>query len=275
MGKLSNLFDDYLLFKKCIKVYPFLMKDYDLFEEVTSILLFDKNKIPDIKIVKMSYLKFLLSVVPYIVDDKGNKPYVDMQEKINKLLNYVFKDQEYQIGYTNDQKIIIRVKTNLNEFDNSNLNDVIPQYIDINEQDFNNLKNLILNQNAIPTIDETLHPDLRKALEENMQYMAEKQGYNEGTIEEQVISYKCEMKLFNYKQIKNMSIYQFRQELLRLDLIKDFQIYKTAEMSGMVTFSKAIPHWRSHISNVPDYSNLLIDKKVLDSKMDEVLNNKY
>lgn len=253
MGKLSNLWDEYLVYKN-IKLYPFLMKDYDLFEELISILLFDKNKIPDIKIIKMSYLKFLFFVVPYMVDESGNKVYKDIIDKINSLFKYILKDQSFEFLMDNNEKIFINVN-------------VKDENILLTEHEFEKIRKLILCQNAIPVLDNRIHPELQAELEENMKFLSKMQGHIDGTMEDQIVSYKCEMKFDTYNLIKEMSIYQFRKELVRLDLIKDYQIYKTASMSGMVTFDSPITHWRSHISDKPDYSGLLMDKNEFDKKM--------
>jgi len=258
MSKLSVLWDNYQIYKG-IKIYPFLMCDYDLFEDLISILLFEKNNLGYVEIIKMSYLKFLIFIIPHMIDEDG-KQYVDVLNKLYDLLKYILKDQEFNI-YIDEEKIFINVKTDSNS-------------IILNERDFDKIKEIIFVQNAIPIIDKKLHPDLQKELQENIKFMAKMQGQKEGTIEEQIISYKCKMRFESYKPIKKMTIYQFRKELSRLDLITDYQIYKTAEMSGMVTFNKPIPHWTSHISDEPDYSRLMMSKQEFDKKMNEFAQEK-
>ena len=249
---LSNLWDEYREYKG-VKIYPFLMEDYELFEDLIFILLFDKNSLGYVEIIKMSYLRFILFVVPQMIDGSG-KQYVDVPEKLDRLLKYVFKEQKFKFILDDNGKIFIQVNGN----------------ILLNERDFDKIKNIILEQNAVPVSDDDFHPDLKKELQENAAFLAKTQNSQEGTIEDQIISYKCEMKYFSYKLIKKMTIYQFRKELARLNLIKDYLIYKTAETSGMVKFNKPIPHWLSHISDKPDYSGLLMDEKDFDAKMSEI-----
>ncbi len=244
--KLSFLWNEYIEYKG-VKLYPFLLEDYDIFEEVIDILLFDKNAISNVDIIKMSYLKFILFVVPHI-----SEQYPDISIKLDKLLGYVLKEQKFKFIVDKKEKIFINI-------DNKVL---------LNEFDFNEIKDIILKQNAVPVIDSRLHPDLRKELHENMELLSRLQHNKEGTMEDQVISYKCEMKYVSYENIKKMTIYQFRKELLRLNLIKEYLIYKTAECSGMVKFNLPIPHWTSHISDKPDYSGLLMNKKEFDNKLD-------
>ena len=255
MNKLDILWNDYQTYKG-IKIYHFLMSDYNLFEDLISVLLFNKNSLGEVEIIKMSYLKFILYVLPSVVNEKGGKTYPNIVKKTEQLLNYIFKDQTYQLTIDEKGKLFLNVTT-------------ADGVVSLSERDFDKLKNLILEQNAIPTIDSKLHPDLQKELEENMKFLAKMQGGKEGTIEEQVISYKCKMQFESYKPIKEMTIYQFRKEMARWDLITDYQIYKTAEMSGMVKFDKPIPHWRSHISDEPDYSGLLMSKHDFDAKMNQ------
>lgn len=324
---LSYLWDEYVLYKN-IKVYPFLMEDYEAFEELMPLLLFEKNQITNPEIIKMSYLRFLLLMIPQMVQSREEEKYKHTDVLLNTLFRYVFKDNDVYITIENNKlrlnfaeklsdkidklkqdvqvlksaKLILSLFDLLEESDYQNINtfydkmsDIISDklkscdsksirykdlcefwdmivrmmnnynVIKLKEKDFDNLKKIILEYNAVQVPDENLHPKLRQKIQEAMQLMAKRQKYKEGTMEEQIISYKTEMRLSSYEPIKNMTIYQFRKELQRLDLIKDYQIYKTAEMSGMVTFKQPIPHWRSHVSNKPDYSSVLMDKRQFDN----------
>ncbi len=255
MSNLSTLWDEYLIFKD-IKIYPFLMRDYDLFDDLISIFLFNKNAIGDVEIIRMSYLRFLIYVVQFMVDEKGKHICPDVTDKLQELLKYILKDQPFKFTLDEKERIVLNVL-------------VGERVVSLSERDFDKFKNIILQQNAIPIVDSKLHPDLQKELEENMRFLAKLQGHKEGTIQEHVIAYKCKMQFESYEPIKNMTIYQFRKELARWDLITDYQIYKTAEMSGMVKFDKSIPHWRSHISDEPDYSGLLMSRNDFDNKMNQ------
>lgn len=306
---------------KGIKIYPYKMKDYEYFDRSTEILLFDKNQISNIEIIQMSYLKFLLTVVPF------NEKYSDVNERLSELFKFTFKDNHVYLS-EEDGKIIInftekievklekikeKAKTykhsdmllklidslkecdlkctrtfyniltsamldNLRLWDsNSTEYKELCDFMDmatvifndktvkLRERDFDNIKDIILKQNAIEIDNDDMHPDLKKKVHEAMKLLARRSGIQEGTIEEQIISYKVMMKFESYEPIKNMTIYQFRKELQRLDLAIDYKIYKTAEMSGMVEFKKPIPHWRSHIDSKIDYSSVLMDRKQFDS----------
>lgn len=254
---LSLLWDEYLTYKG-IRLYPFKMRDYRLFDNLIKVLLFDKNSIPDPEIIKMSYLKFVFFVLPVLVNENEKPLCSNAREKLVQLLDYVLKEQVFEFDIDDNGNIFIYVATDKG-------------VVVLREHDFDKIKNLIFIQNAIPIEDDNLHPDLKKEIQENLKYLAKKHGYIDGNIEDQVVAYKCEMKFDSYEPIKNMTIYQFRKELARLDLILDYKINKTAEMSGFVTFKQPIPHWRSHIDTKLDYKGLMINKKDFDQKMNQFI----
>ena len=256
MGILTNIWGDCQEYKG-LKLYPFIMNDYELFEELITVLLFKKNKIPDIQIIKMSYLKFILCVLPHLKNENGKILFGDISEKLKQLLSYVFKTDDVVFFMDEREKIFISIK-------------VLDYNLLINEKDFDELKKIILIQNAIPVNNNTLHPDVEKELEEAMDYMARRQQSEDGNIEDLITSYKCEMRFEDYKPIRKMTIYQFRKELKRLNLIKEHIIYKTAEMSGFVTFKEKITHWMSHIKDEIDYSQVMMKKSDFDAKMDSI-----
>lgn len=237
---------------KNIKIYPFLMKDYEMFEDLISLLLIDKNSIPNINIIKMSYLKFLLFVLPEFKDNNGKIVFENVFDKFKNFCKYIFKTEKCFLQFKNNQISL-------------NINNKI-----FNEEDFDKIKKIILNQNAIPEIDDKLHPDLRAAIKESMEFLAKRQMNNEGTIEDQIISYRC-ITHEKYDDIKQLTIYQFRKEIQRLNLIQDYRIYKTAELSGFVSFNHPIPHWTSHISN-DKYDGILMDKKEFENKINNFIN---
>ena len=65
-------FDEPISYKE-LKIYPATMKDYIEFHWLVSCLLIDKNSIPDINIISMSYLRFL-----YYCSAVNEEPYVYM-----------------------------------------------------------------------------------------------------------------------------------------------------------------------------------------------------
>ena len=65
-------FDEPIPYKELL-IYPVTMKDYLEFHLAVSCLLIDKNSIPDVNIISMSYLRFL-----YYQSLENNEPYIYM-----------------------------------------------------------------------------------------------------------------------------------------------------------------------------------------------------
>jgi len=78
---------------KELLIYPVKVIDYLIFFTSVNCLTFEKNKIPDINIIKMSYLDFLF----YTFDkDENGKIYLMMLLEIFKIcLNIDYKQIEY------------------------------------------------------------------------------------------------------------------------------------------------------------------------------------
>ena len=139
-------FDEPVLYtlenEKTIKIYPVSMRESEFFLNSKDILEIDKNSIPDVKIIQMSYLQFLGEVV------------LQNKENIQKLLNILkiclkFNDPYLFLG--KDKKVILVDKEK----------DII-----INSKDFDNIKQIILYQNIIDYDDEYVNPELKKKLDE-------------------------------------------------------------------------------------------------------------
>lgn len=68
-----------------------------------------------------------------------------------------------------------------------------------------------------------------------------------------------------YEEIKNMTIYQFRKEIERIDLIKSADVLQSAQYSGMISFKEGatVPHWLDYIKE-RNSDDLILSKEQLD-----------
>ena len=65
MDNIKEYIESYVAFGKAIpynglKIRPILVKDFYQFRDAQNVLKIDKNKIPDIEIIQMTYLRFLM-----------------------------------------------------------------------------------------------------------------------------------------------------------------------------------------------------------------------
>ena len=79
------------------------------------------------------------------------------------------------------------------------------------------------------------------------------------------VSYKLE-------DIYKLTIRKFSKMLQRIDHKLHYQIYLSAEMSGMVEFKNkdAIVHWMNDLSNKDEYQDVKVDMEDMNSKIDVI-----
>ncbi|APH20981.1 TPA: hypothetical protein ACXDAY_002077 [Clostridium botulinum] len=240
---------------KGIEIYPVQIKDCEEFYKNLYVLQFDKNSIPDIQIVRMSYLTFLYSL-QLMQDEKGKFLFETLIIDLISLLELVLHKKAEEDFYLNvDEKglhLIFKTKDGELEFKSN---------------DFEKLKKIIFKQNVIPYDDEILNPELKKAIQEAREFMYNKTKDKLPTFEEQICCYHCALGL-TYKDIDELTIYQFTKGLERRELIISYQVYGTAIATGMA--SGEIPNWSSHIPERGLYDDVTIDGNELEKIASQV-----
>lgn len=128
-----------------ITIYPIMLKDSEIFLASARILQFDKNASPDVEIIQMSYLEFLVKKM-----FPANKMFVYM---IWNILHKCLNVSKWGI-----------------EFDKRN-KPVLICYIDdveykITSKQFDDITKIILYQNILHYDDTYINPEIRKNMEE-------------------------------------------------------------------------------------------------------------
>ena len=125
-----------------LKIYPVSVKDSEYFLYSKGILDIDKNSLPDVKIIQMSYLQF---VFEYLMKDKEN---------LQKLVNILFLCLHFNKPFFNfdENGKILLIDKELN--------------VVINEKQFDDIRSIILYQNLIDYDDEYINPELKAKLDE-------------------------------------------------------------------------------------------------------------
>ncbi len=231
MDNLNDVFGRPTEYKE-IKIYPVKIINILDFYKNIDCLVINKNKVPDIEIIKMSYLYFL-----YILSHHDP----EILEMLFRILDMVLKDQEYQLGFVSEQLIL-------------KVNDIT-----INDNEFDNIKNIILKQNLL-TVDNTLDSELQKKYKEAEEFLAKKN--KSATLEERIIAYHC-VSGMRYEDIEQLTIYQFNKGLERMQLIKNFEVY-TYPMLKSGSGDK-VQDWLSHIETRGMYDHVLMKREEFDS----------
>lgn len=245
---IKELYFDQPIVYKNLSIYPVTMKDYLDFHWLVSCLLIDKNSIPDVNIISMSYLKFL-----YYQSSSQDKPYVYMLKAL--LCMVLHLDLNYEIRfYINNDKAFFNI-------DN----------IEYNSADFDNIVDIIFEQNCISHIDESIQKELRDEFERAQRYRQQQNNQKICSLEEQMICVMISTPL-DMESIYKLTIRKFEKILQRVDAKMHYQIYLSASMSGMVEFKdkNAIKYWMSDLSKDDNYSDVKVDIDDMKNKIDNI-----
>lgn len=242
--------------KQILYIYPVKMKDYIRFYTCVNCIMLQKNKIPDPKIISMSYLDFLF----YLIENDPNSVFYSMM--LCDLINLCCRVESDNIKYIRDTNNKINLILDIKQEDGSIIS------LTINKKDFDCIKNIILYQNLPDYNDTYIDPKVEQALEEANEFI-NRHKKQVCSLEDQIICVLISTPL-NIQQIKNLSIRKFIKILQRVDYKMHYEIYKTASMSGFVTFKEEIDHWMSEISNKNRFADTIVDYTDLKNNIQNV-----
>jgi len=245
-------FDYYLTYDKPIPyknllIYPAKMKDYLDFHAYATCLLYEKNSIPDIRFISMSYLRYIF----YLAEEEHNEAlYLCL-----KLLELVLHVEENDIGfYKQNDRAYFSIKGE-----------------SYDSHDFDEIKNIICIQNEIEQIDETVKKEIRDALKKAQEYKIQQNKDKICSLEDQMI---CVIISSNLKldDIYDLTIRKFSHILKRIDYKMHYQIYKSASLSGFVSFKDkdALKSWMTDLTEKDIYSDVKVDRDEMQSKIDGI-----
>lgn len=225
--------------------YPITVKDYYEFLWCVECLLIDKNAIPDIQVISMPYFQFL-----FYLADNGEAIH------LAKLLSLLVMTTKLQ---SDDFKIIT---------DNGR-SKLLVNNVEYDSNDFTNIKKIILLQNDIDDIDETIEKELRDELARAEILRAKMSGMKPATFEEQIICLMTALPGLSLDSIYDMPVRKFNRALKRADHKLHYEIYLSASMSGMVTFKdqNAIKHWMIGLEEDNKYKDVTMGVDELHNKV--------
>ena len=247
-GNMKELYFDKPIPYKELLIYPVTMREYLEFHWLVNCLLLDKNSIPDVDIISMSYLRYL-----YYGSSVNNEPYLYM---LNLLLMMVLHlEDENQIKfYLKDNKAYFAIDE-----------------IEYNSQDFDEIVKIIFEQNCIAAIDEKIQKEVRDALDKAEEYKMQQNNNKICSLEEQMICVLISTSL-KMEDIYELTIRKFEKILQRVDAKLHYQIYLSASMSGFVSFKdeNAIKHWMNDLSKNDKYEDVKVDMETMRNKIEDV-----
>lgn len=249
MQHIKELYYDEPISYKDLIIFPVKMKDYLEFHYAVNCLLVEKNNIPDIKIISMSYLRAL-----YYLAVNQNQPYLYMVRMLFCLVLRKPLDTEIKFYVDNNDKAFFEVEG-----------------VKYSADDFDEIAKIIMEQNSIKPIDYTVQKEIRDELEKAKKYRERINKNKMCSLEDQMICVLISTSL-KLEDIYELTIRKFEKILSRVDAKLHYQIYKQASMSGFVEFKdeNAIAHWMSDLENKDPYKEEKVDMEDLSNKIDNI-----
>lgn len=214
-------FDDPIDYKG-LSLYPVSIKKINKFLQSSSVLRIQKEYIPDKEIIKMSYLKFLMTNIDKEKEEYGESLTFDLLALCFMICMRI-------------EEISIRLF-----IDEDGKTKLILNGVEIDENEFDYLRKLILYQNLPNYDDELMNPDLKNDLEEADKI---KNGGEETEDFEHLIANLVIGTGMNIDDVKNLPIRKFYIIGQVMDRKLHYSIYKQASVGGFVEFKQPITHY--------------------------------
>lgn len=242
------IFDDVVKYKE-LNIYPAIMREYFDFYLCVNCLLLDKNSVPNPDIISMSYLRYLM-----YISKNEEMPYLSMFTTLLKMV--LRKEDDFLIRFitkNNDREAFF-----------------IIDGVEYDSEDFLNIRKIIFEQNLVESIDETISKEVRDAMNKAQEYKMKQNANKMCSLEDQMICVSISSS-YKLEDIYRLPIRKFSKMLERIDHKLHYEIYKTAEMSGMVKFKDgdSLKHWMSDLYK-DKYSDVMVDVNEINQKIEGV-----
>lgn len=243
------IYDEPVPYKE-LKIYAATMRQYLEFHTYVTCLLYEKNSVPDVNIISMSYLGYLFHLA-----EVEKSPALYLCFMLLKMVLHIESDNDIKF-YQRENKAFFSVKD-----------------VEYTSEDFDNIKNIICKQNEIEQVDETIKKEIRDALKKAQEYKMAQNKNKMCSLEDQII---CVLISSNLKldDIYNLTIRKFSKILERIDHKMHYEIYLSASMSGFVEFKDkdAIKHWMCDLTKEDKYADVKVDKDEMQGVIDGINN---
>lgn len=207
---------------KDLEIKPILVKDSLTFLRSYDILNIEKNRIPDAKIIQMSYLQYIVDQLMFddTMTEFGFSVGDIWKEKFITILSLCIDVKSENISLINDGRLKIT------------LGDKI-----IDADDFENIRRIILYQNINGFDDTPISEDFRKNLEKY--YAIKNYGMKMPTMDDKMdVVMSCIS--MNDKDIKNMTYRRFERVFERIVSKNDYMVGALFQSQGA---KGSLEHW--------------------------------
>lgn len=214
-------------------IQPVLLDESLEFIQCVDVLNIDKDTHGTIEMIQMPYLTFLYSLI-------GEEDEMCIGSKLNiimklcvQIVGHEFNDMYIKSGVNEKGKDLII-------FSNNDGGQPQESDVQLTTREFDELRKIILYQNIPNFSDKYVDPDLKQAFEDYYSY--KNKNLKPPTFDKQIAIVQSVTGM-NKKEILCMT-YRYFKILFETCVEKiDYQINKSAEMSGQIEFKNPIEHW--------------------------------
>ena len=267
--------DEPVPLKGHLKVYPVLVKDYNLFYSCIDIFTINKNEDPNgITMSNLDYFIYLMQpeqpnsemftrkainmfeLIFHIKNgikcecDKDNDTYISYED----IYKFIAEKEQNAQGELSNEDIMKyfyeikkcpkcgKIRDDLIKFNDlpNGKKDLIVDGVEIDKTTFDELRTLVCYYNMPDYDDEYVDPELEAELQEAARL--ENPNATSPSLEKQE-SCLVASTSYKYSELKELSIRKLVLLLRTVDKKLHYFTYRQAEASGMVSFKSELPHW--------------------------------
>lgn len=244
------LFDREIPYNDSITLFPVRMKDILTLQQCQNALTLRKDAVFREKTwIKMGYLEFIQYAAVH--------PEIAAQYQIPFLPMYFdFTLMLLKLVCGRDAVFSVNRRTLAFSINGLPVTDTV----------YDDLRKIILIQNEIDfNPDEFLNMDTVNALEKARAFEMKKNS-EKADIEDYIDSLATALKMTG-QEVSGLTVRKFWRYIKRINRHEEYQVCRTAAMSGMVTFKTPIRHWMTSIEDEDHYKGLKTDEDEIRNKI--------
>lgn len=229
---------------KGLKIKPILAKDALRFLDAVSVLQIEKNKIPSVEIIQMSYLEFMINFMVMYTDYFNDFAWI-----LTKALGIGFEKDKVIKGFPNNEILIEEmpnkeVHYRLNGWDFELIlchprgAKITLRGVDFTTREFDDFRRIILYQNLYDYDETPMSDDFRKVIEQY--YAIKNRGIHKPDFEDKAVAIILNT-AYTFDTLQEVPFRSF--EKLFYDGVGKIDYMATKSLEPHLKEGKSIDHW--------------------------------